>query len=258
MYKFLLLTAIIFLPFQLIKAQDENVENPEYKEPSKESRAYHDYKLYNNNCYNSSRVDKLISASEKGNIVPDGEMDEDGRGITKAEFATLNAKELLEYCTKYPESFTQICADDIPVQDEQKKILPYLAESMNEYNLSERQVKALKAKQGAIIKLIFDCGAKEKRIGNNFKQILLSINAVKAIPELIKTYNANSKKDVDILTLLMLLMNENKYKPFLQSAIYKNLYDNEDESTYQSHIDFNKSNEKFILQTATKYFSTIK
>lgn len=235
-------------------AQDDN----EIKIPSEASKTYHEYKLYNNTCYTSSKISKWIKSAGK-NFIEDlnDEFAEDSRGISPAKFKTLTAQELLIYCTIYPESYSQNCDAYPLIQDEEKKILAYLADNFNEYSLSQRQKKALKNKKTAVVKLIIDCASKNNRLGNVYKELLLDMNATKSIPEIIKIYKASQKKDADILTLLMLFMEEGKYKSFLKSGLYKKLYD-EDVSSYDSFIDFNKANEALILKMAKAYHASLK
>ena len=94
-----------------------------------------------------------------------------------------------------------------------------------------------------------------KRIGANFKHAIIEINAKEMIPFLIDTYNI-AKKDLDILTVLMHLMKDNKYEPFLKSASYKKLYS--DDSNYMSYLAFNKSNEDLIIKRATDFYNATK
>jgi hypothetical protein len=74
----------------------------------------------------------------------------------------------------------------------------------------------------------------------------------KMIPFLIKTYNID-KKDHDILTVLMLLMKENQYKPFLASQSFRKLYG--EEASYQAHLELNKANEELILKRAMDFYN---
>ena len=77
------------------------------------------------------------------------------------------------------------------------------------------------------------------------------MNAREMIPFLIKTYNAD-KKDHDILTVFMLLMKNNSYKPFMASQSFKKLYG--EEASYQAYLDFNKANEELILKRALDFY----
>jgi len=75
------------------------------------------------------------------------------------------------------------------------------------------------------------------------------------IPLLINIYNV-TKKDLDILTLLMSLMKDNKYEPFLKSPSYKKLYSND--SMHTSFLNYNKGNEDLVIKRATGFYNTTK
>ena len=72
------------------------------------------------------------------------------------------------------------------------------------------------------------------------------------IPFLISFYN-EKKKDGDILTLLNLLMLQNKYEPFMASPTYDKLY--KEGSDYIAFIVYNKANEDLIIQRATQFYN---
>lgn len=94
--------------------------------------------------------------------------------------------------------------------------------------------------------------SKNNRVGINYKQVILEMNATAMIPFLIKTYSV-SKKDHDLLTLLMLLMKENNYEPFMNSASYKKLYG--ENSNYQDYLAFSRANEDLIIKRATEFYN---
>ncbi len=78
------------------------------------------------------------------------------------------------------------------------------------------------------------------------------INAKEMIPFLIATYNL-TKKDLDILTLLMQMMKDNEYEPFLMSAYYRKLYS--EDSDYMSYLNYNKGNEELIIKKAMEFYN---
>jgi hypothetical protein len=89
-------------------------------------------------------------------------------------------------------------------------------------------------------------------VGVNFKQAILEINAIELIPDLIAVYN-EKKKDLDLLTVMMQLMKEEEYEPFLLSGAYKKLY--ADEENYQSYLSYNKANEDLIIKRAMEFYN---
>ena len=108
----------------------------------------------------------------------------------------------------------------------------------------------------SVIKFMEEVILKDNRIGVNFKQAIVEMNAREMIPFLIQTYNA-TKKDHDILTVLLLLMKQNKYQPFMVSASYKKLYRDE-EASYESYLNFNTANETLIIKRATDFYNGLK
>jgi hypothetical protein len=90
------------------------------------------------------------------------------------------------------------------------------------------------------------------RVGINYKHVIVKINATEMIPLLISTYNID-KKDHDLLTVLNLLMLNNKYQPFMTSESYRKLYAKED-SRWEAHLTFNDANEALIIQRATEFY----
>jgi hypothetical protein len=97
--------------------------------------------------------------------------------------------------------------------------------------------------------------SKTNRVGVNYKHVIIDLNAKEMIPFLVDTYN-KTKKDHDILTLLMLLMKNNEFAPFLTSTSYKKLYANEDAS-YGAYLTYSKANEDLIIKRATEFYNGI-
>ena len=96
-----------------------------------------------------------------------------------------------------------------------------------------------------------ECIKKENQVGLNFKRVIEYLNAKEMLPLLVNTYN-NGRNDHGLLTVLMLLMKEGKYPPFLATQLYQKLYANENAS-YKSNTEFNSENESLILELATSY-----
>lgn len=139
-----------------------------------------------------------------------------------------------------------------PIQDEQTKIFGYLPDVFNEFNWSERQTQFLKDNRDSVMAWIRESVSKNNRVGINFKLALFQINAKEMIPFLVKTYKLN-RKDNDLLTVLMLLMKEEKYNAFAKSAIYKKLYG--EESNYQDFILTTKANQESIIKWASDFYN---
>ena len=85
------------------------------------------------------------------------------------------------------------------------------------------------------------------KVGLNYKLVIVEINATTMIPLLIETYNKKAgQKDLDILTVFMLLLKENKNESFLKSTSFTKLYG--DDSDYLAYLNYNKANEDLIIQ----------
>jgi hypothetical protein len=236
---FLFLAALLSSFF--LNAQEEEV----WKEASPESQAYHQYRIKETMPpYGLPKVKALIAKIRSTE-------DEDLK-LNHKEYETLTLREKFTYHMIHAESFSQNCDAMPPIQDEQKKIFGYLPDGFDEYSWSERQVNFLKKNKDSVLTLIKESVGRSKRIGANYKQAIVEMNAKEMIPFLIKTYNTD-KKDHDILTVFMLLMKNNNYKPFMASASFKKLYG--EEASYQAYLDFNKANEELILKRVMDFFN---
>lgn len=226
-------------------AQEEN----EYKEPSKESSAYHDYRTYETiPTWGLGKIRQLIKT------IKPSEEDADfyQAALTPKQFNGLKLREKFTYVMIYGESFSQICDAFPPIQDEHKKIMGYLPDQLSEQNWSDKQKRFLMANRDSVMSYVKILTLPKHRMGLNLKKALLEVNAGEMIPFIIQEYKANSK-DRDLLTVLNLLMLTNKYPAFMTSLSYKKMYAKEYD--YTSWIDFNKANEELILKRATDFYN---
>jgi hypothetical protein len=243
MTKFIL-SFIAILSYAVVTAQEEFV----WKPASKESEAYHQYRLKPTTPpYGLAKVKGLIAKIEAD--------EEDNESLKPAVYNTLSLREKFTYHMIHAESFSQNCDPTMPIQEEQKKIFGYPADAFDEYSWSERQTGFFKSNRDSVMAFMKESITRTKRIGANFKQAIIIINAKEMIPLLISTYNI-AKKDLDILTVLMHLMKDNKYEPFIKSPSYKKLYS--DDSQYLSYLAYNKGNEDLIIKRATDFYNATK
>ncbi len=234
--------SLLFLSFSLTAvAQDE-------WEASKESQAYHEYRLkLTTPPYGLAHVKDLIK-----NI----SYDDESNGALKAKaYEALSVREKFTYHMIHAESYSQNCDAMPPIQDEQKKIFAYLPDAFGERSWSDRQSSFLKSHRDSVIALMKESIERTKRVGLNYKEAIIEINAIEMIPFLITTYNV-TKKDHDILTLFLLLMKENEYDTFIRSGSYKKLYGND--SNYQAYLNYNQANEELIIKRATDFYNANK
>lgn len=222
-------------------------EGAEWKEASKESHAYHEFRVtLATPPYGLAKVKKLVSGIK-----------EDGDGNMKLSpkiYQALSLREKFTYHMINFEAYAQICDAMPPIQDEEKKIFGHLPSWYEDYGWDDRQLKFFIANRDSVMKLMKECIQKNNQVGLNFKKVMVEINATEMIPFLITVYNT-TKKDRDILTVFMLLMHDNNYEPFMVSTSNRKLYGQE--SDYQSYLTYNKANEDLIIQRATDFYNGI-
>ena len=112
--KAILFLVLLNLSFFGASAQDE----VEYKEPSKESSAYHDYRTFETiPTWGLEKIRQLIKT------IKPSEEDADfyQAALTPKQFNGLKLREKFTYVMIYGESFSQICDAFPPIQDEHKK-----------------------------------------------------------------------------------------------------------------------------------------
>ncbi len=224
-------------------------DTDEYKKVSEKSWEYHYSRLVTSEPpYNLEKIKGLIkkvSHVEKD----DGYTEE----LVNNIYFGLSLREKFTYHMVHPESYSQNCDGFPAVPDEEKKIFGELPEVYGEYGWSDRQLKFFTANRDSVLAYIKFYVTKEKHIALNYKQVIADVNGKELIPLLVSTYNIE-KKDHDILTVLMLLMRDNEYPPFMVSLSFKKLYADK-ESSYQSFLNFNSANEELIIKRATDFYN---
>lgn len=234
-----LLFALFLGPFAL-NAQEEGA----WKEPSKESQAYHEYRTKTTvPPYGLAKVKSLIAKINQG--------DDENLSLNSKAYLALPLREKFTYNMIHAESYSQNCDAMPPIEDEHLKVFGYLPDAFDEYSWSDRQTDFLTANRDSVFALIKESVNRSKRIGVNYKLAIVSLNGKEMIPFLINMYKQDNK-DHDILTVLLLLMEKSKYQPFINSATYTKLYSST--SNYQAFIQYNKANEELILKRATDFY----
>jgi hypothetical protein len=238
------LTLLFVFSFLISSAQRESPA-------SKESQSYHDLRVKPTvPPYGLAKIKALIQKIKSN--------DEDEiEALDKNIYESLSLREKFTYTMIHAESYSQNCDAMPPIKDEQKKIFAYIADAFEEHNWSERQTKFLSGNRDSVIALMRESIARTKRVGVNFKQAIIEINAKEMIPDLIAVYTANKAiKDLDLLTVMMQLMKDNEYEPFLLSPSYKKMY--AEDASYQSFLNYNKANEDLIIKRATEFYNADK
>lgn len=243
--KAILFFTILFVSGFVSKAQDD----PEYKELSKESKAYHEYRMKSTTPpWGLEKVKQLIKKIKTSEDY-EGEWQE---ALAPKQFNALSLREKFTYVMIHGESFSQICDAFPPIQEEQTKIMGYLPDVLSEENWSTRQKQFLMANRDSVMSFVQLLTLPKHRMGINLKKALLEVNGLEMIPFIIQEYKANPK-DRDLLTVLNLFMLNNKYPPFMTSLSFKKMYSKE--YNYNSWIEFNKANEELILKRATDFYN---
>jgi hypothetical protein len=242
----------LFLPFIFLLCSFSLLAqgDGEWKPASKESEAYHDLRVRPSiPPYGLAKVRELVNKLKS---------DDDGnQALNTKSYESLSLREKFTYHMIHAESYSQNCDAMPPIQNEHKKIFPYIADAFNEAEWSERQTKFLSANRDSVMALIRESILRSKRVGVNYKHTIIEINAIELIPDLITVYHAKTRtKDLDLLTLMMQLMKENEFEPFLLSASYKKLY--ADDADYRAYLTYNKANEDLIIKRATEFYNANK
>lgn len=212
--------------------------------PTAASLKYHAYRCESTDpAVPTARVKSLIK-----HIKPD---QDDNRALADKVYNSLTVDEKFAYAMLHGEDFSQNCNEMSVLADEQKKIFAYPPGAFGDEAVwSERQRKFLKDNRSQVISLLRSTMKKKHRAGVNLKQAIVELNAVELIPDLVSLYKSQ-RKDHDILTVLMLLMKEGRFKPFMESASYKKLYG--DDSNYQAYLVANTANQDLVMERALAF-----
>ncbi|MCK7553778.1 hypothetical protein MKQ70_01665 [Chitinophaga sedimenti] len=211
------------------------------------SIAYHEYRMKESvPPYGLAKVKALITKINDS---------EETTALNAKDYLGLSLREKFTYHMIHAESYSQNCDIVLPEPDEEKKIFAYLPSVFGDTHWSSRQLDFFQSNRDSVLALIKESANRSKRTGLNYKHALMEMHAVEAIPFLAEFYQRD-RKDHDILTLLMLLMKESRYAPFLSSASYTKLYSKE--SNYFSYLQDNKANEDLIIKRATDFYNSRK
>lgn len=217
----------------------------EWKEASPESKAYHESRMRNTiPPYGLAKIKEILSKTT---------YEEEGKVMPPKDYAALSLREKFTYHMIQAESYSQNCDVMPPIQEEHKKIFGQLPDAFDEENWSTRQIAFLKENKDSVLALIKESVTRSKKVGLNYKHAIVEVNGTAMIPFLIETFNRDHK-DLDILTVLMLLMKNNKYPPFMSSLSYEKLYG--PKADYQHFLQFNKANEELIIKRASDFYNS--
>ncbi len=178
---------------------------------------------------------------------------EDNQRISAAGFSALTFEEKFTYVMLHGEDFNQNCDGGMTIAGEAHKIFSYPADPFpDDMAWSEQQRTFLTKNRHAVIKLLHETISNRSRVGANLKSAIVELNGHELIPDLISAYNRD-RRDNDVLTVLMLLMKDGGYGPFMYTPVYMKMYGDEDAS-YRMFLDANAANRKLILDYAMAYY----
>jgi hypothetical protein len=224
-------------------------EDGTWQEPSKETVAYQEYRQkITRPPYGLEKVLVLVKKAEASSTA-----DDEMRVLPQKDYLALSLREKFTYHMIHGESYSQNCDAMPPVSGAEKLIFAQLPDAFGEYSWTERQTNFLHANRDTVMALMGESIRRSNRVGVNYKKAIIEVNGKEMIPLLISIYSRDHK-DKDILTLLMILMKNNEYTPFLTSASYKKLFADA-ETSYRAYLNGNTANEELIIQRANNFYN---
>lgn len=176
-----------------------------------------------------------------------------GMAVTDKQWNALTVAERFTYTMIHGEDENQNCDASPPIIDENLKIFAYTTPVFtNERGWSQRQRTYLANNRVAIVGLIRQIINSKHRIGANIKGTIQEINGWELVPDMIALYKRD-RKDHDLLTTMMVLMDQNKFPEFLASSSWTKLYG--PEANYQAYITANRANQDLIMQRGARFFT---
>ena len=211
------------------------------------TKRYHDLRFRATEpAYGLAKVKRLIQG-----VKPD---EEGSGGIPAAAYAGLSTPEKFTYCMLHGEDASQNC-DAMPwVVDEEKKVFAYAPPIFGgDAAWSKRQMAFLTGHRSEVIRLLRETMRAKGQVGTNLKATIVTLRANELIPDLLAVYDRDHR-DGDILTVLMNLMNDGKYAPFLKSETHRKLFGKD--ANFGSFIVANEANRKLMAERAMAFYRT--
>jgi len=171
--------------------------------------------------------------------------------IPQSTFDSLSFAGKFTYCMINPEAYSQVCAILPPDSNVRTKIYAHLPFRTEGATISDRQYKFLQSDREAMIGLLKRSIRDSSFIGMNYKNLIISLEAYELIPILVSNYK--KWKDRDLLTVLIKLMQQQKFTPYINSGLEKQLQENTTRY-FHAHIPFTTENETLIIRWATELY----
>lgn len=220
-------------------------------EPSAATRRYYESrKTLTIPKYGADKVQALIKTIK----TKDQDDDVPTSVLPRDQFDKLSLAEQFTYTMLHGELGLQNCDAMMYVNGAEKKVFGHFPDAFgDESTWSESQEAFMRSHRAEFVPLIRETMAEQGVVGVNIKHAVLVLKANEVIPDLVAVYKKN-RKDHDILTLLMLLMRDGEYRPFLKSATYRKLYG--EQSSYSSWITASKANQDLVGARAMAFHAS--
>jgi len=215
------------------------------------SKAYAQYRVYETTPpYGLAKVKALIKTAKKKDVA---QGDTYVIALTDQQFNYLSLEDKYTYVMIHPEQYMQNCNGAFLRQGEEHMVFSFLPTSADDMGWSDRQTAFLKDNKSKVEALMKDEINRIQHVGLNIKQAVLQLDAYSLIPSLVKAFNRNPK-DMDILTVLLVLMKDGNYQPFKASETYTKLFG--PNAQYDSYIVGNAANKELTTQRALAFYKS--
>ena len=174
--------------------------------------------------------------------------------VPESAFRSLTVEERFTYVVLHGEVFSQGCAAFPFTSPAGHKIFARAAEGLGDppnSQWSAREIRFLLRHRGEVIDLLRETIRSRNRIGANLKMAIDEVAARELVPDMLDVFERD-RKDLDILTLCLIMMKDDQYQPFLESTAYRTLYG--PVSNERSSLEANRANIDAIESMARAYW----
>lgn len=218
-------------------------------QPSRVSIRYHEYRQAKTiPPYSLAKVRALVRGIKTDQ--------QENKRLNARAFSALTSNEKFTYTMIHAEDFDQNCDASPGILHEEGKIFAYVPSAFEDVGAwSDRQVKFLTGNRSRVIALLRETIRKQHRVGANFKHAILELHASELISDLADVYKA-TRKDHDILTVMMILMRDAKYRPFTSTRFYVKLFG--EHADFGASLPATPANQKLVLDHAAAFYRSRK
>jgi len=166
------------------------------------------------------------------------------------DLSKLNAKQRLIYALNYPQFYSQICTKyefDINRNEYIHRYLP----NVEGLVISNKQFEALEEKRDSVVLEILECLPYIDNVSNNFKELLIDLEAYECIPVIINKIENSERADTYYYTVLFNIMDKSNYVKLKTSFLYRKL---NKKKSFRQKVERSERNEKEIIRLAKMYY----